>query len=151
MRFSLNPATESALLLRRSFNVPPARVIKAWNDAKAMESWWCPEGLTISSIQWKLKVGEEFRFEYKAPNGDITAIKGELRDVSSEMLVFSWVREGKKADIGGTLVTVEFRKVTQGTEIALTHELLPTSAAREAHKAEWLARLERLSRALQQG
>lgn len=149
MKFSLNPATESALLLRRSFNLSPDRVFKAWTDGKTLERWWCPEGLKLTSIQWQPKVGNEFRFEYQTPSGDTSAVAGEFRDVSPEMMVFSWVREGKKADGGGTLVTVEFRKVTKGTEVALTHELLPTSTAREAHKSEWLGRLDRLSRVLE--
>jgi hypothetical protein len=61
------------------------------------------------------------------------------------MLVLAWVGQGGLRAMGGTLVTVEFRKVPQGTELALTHELLPTAAARDAQRQEWMERLERLA------
>ena len=70
---------------------------------------------------------------------------GEFRDASDQMVVFTWARQGK-ADVGGTLVTAEFRKVPKGCELALTHELLPSRDAREEHQAEWNGRLERLGR-----
>lgn len=141
MKFSLNPATESALYLTRTFNVPKDKVMKAWLEPGALQKWWGP----AASMDWKPKLGNTFRFEYPAAGG---AVVGEFRDLSDDMLVLSWVGEGGKKALGGTLVTIEFRKVDKGTELALTHELLPTGAARDVQRTEWLGRLERLSQAL---
>jgi uncharacterized protein YndB with AHSA1/START domain len=99
-------------------------------------------------LDWKPQTGNTFRFDYPIITGEKSAVVGEFRDVSDDMLVLSWVGEGGKKSLGGTLVTVEFRKVAQGTELALTHELLPTGAARDTQRAEWLGRLERLGQAL---
>lgn len=148
MKFSLNPATESALSVRRTYGVSKDKVFKEWKDARTVAKWWCPEGLTLKRTEWSPKPGNAFRFEYQAPNGDVSAAHGEFQDASPDMLIFSWAREGKKADIGGTLVTIEFRPVAKGCEIALTHELLPNGTARDAARSEWLARFERLSRIL---
>jgi len=144
MKFSLNPATESALYLTRTFNVPKDKVKKAWLEAGALQKWWGP----AASMDWKPKLGNTFRFDYPVTTGEKSAVVGEFRDVSDDMLVLSWVGEGGKKALGGTLVTVEFRKVPQGTELALTHELLPTGAARDTQRAEWLGRLERLGQSL---
>lgn len=144
MKFSLNPATESALYLTRTFNVPKDKVMKAWLDAGALQKWWGP----MAAVDWKPEIGNTFRFDYPLVAGDKAAVVGEFRDISDDMLVLSWVGEGGKKALGGTLVTVEFRKVPKGTELALTHELLPTGAARDAQRTEWLGRLERLVQAL---
>ncbi|MDQ3262963.1 MAG: SRPBCC domain-containing protein [Myxococcota bacterium] len=146
--FSLNPATVSALHLTRSLPAAPSKVMKAWTDEKQLAQWWASDGFRLKSVTLKPKTGGEFRFEYENGLGEPSAVYGTFQDASSEMLVFSWAREGKKADIGGTLVTVEFRKGAKGTELALTHELLPNSAVREAHRTEWLSRLERLGKLL---
>lgn len=143
MKFSLNPATQSALYLTRTFNVPKDTLMKAWLESGALQEWWGP----AASVDWKPEVGNAFRFDYTAA-GEKSAVVGEFRDISEDMLVLSWVGEGARKALGGTLVTVEFRKVAQGTEVALTHELLPTGAARDAQRLEWLGRLERLGQAL---
>jgi uncharacterized protein YndB with AHSA1/START domain len=144
MKFSLNPATESALYLTRTFNAPKDKVRKAWMDTGALQKWWGP----MAAVDWKPGVGNAFRFDYPLVAGDKSAVVGEFRDISDDMLVLSWVGEGGKKALGGTLVTVEFRKVPKGTEVALTHELLPTGAARDAQRTEWLGRLERLNQAI---
>jgi uncharacterized protein YndB with AHSA1/START domain len=144
MKFSLNPATESALYLTRTFLVPKEKVMKAWMDAASLQKWWGP----MAAVDWKPKIGSTFRFDYPLAAGDKAAVVGEFRDISEDMLVLSWVGEGSKKTLGGTLVTVEFRKIPKGTELALTHELLPTGAARDAQRTEWLGRLERLSQTL---
>jgi uncharacterized protein YndB with AHSA1/START domain len=144
MKFSLNPATESALYLTRTYPVPKEKVMKAWMDAAGLQKWWGP----MAAMDWKPKIGSTFRFDYPLVAGDKSVVVGEFRDISDDMLVLSWVGEGGKKALGGTLVTVEFRKVPKGTELALTHELLPTGAARDAQRNEWLGRLERLGQAL---
>ena len=143
MKFSLNPATQSALYLTRTFNVPSDTLRKAWLESGALQKWWGP----AASVDWKPEVGNAFRFDYLAA-GEKSAVVGEFRDISEDMLVLSWVGEGAKKALGGTLVTVEFRKVGKSSELALTHELLPTGAARDAQRLEWLGRLERLAQAL---
>ena len=144
MKFSLNPATQSALYLTRTFNVPKDTLMKAWLESGALQKWWGP----MSAVDWNPKLGGTFRFDYPLVAGDKTAVVGEFRDVSEDMLVLSWVGEGARKALGGTLVTVEFRKVPKGTEVALTHELLPTGSARDVQRTEWLGRLERLTQAL---
>ena len=144
--FSLNPATVSALHLTRSIPASRDKVMKAWLDEKKLGQWWAPEGFKLKSAVLKPKTGGEYRFEYENGLGETSAVHGTFQDVSNEMLVFSWAREPKKADIGGTLVTLEFRKGAKGTDLALTHELLPNNAARDAHRTEWLARLDRFSK-----
>ena len=145
--FSLNEATESALMLRRTYPLPAAKVRKTFLDGKQLEKWWPVEGAKIVFSQWEPKIGNTYRIDSKTEVGEPVVTIGEFQDVSDQMLVFSWAREGKH-DIGGTLVTVEFRKVPKGTELALTHELLPNRAARESHQSEWTARLDRLQRLL---
>lgn len=143
--FSLNPATVSALHLTRSLPASPSKVMKAWTDPKQLAKWWAPDGQKLKSAALDARAGGAFRFDYENGLGEASAVHGTFQDVSDNMLVFSWAREPKKQDVGGTLVTVEFRKGGPGTELALTHELLPNNNARDAHRTEWLQRLERLS------
>jgi uncharacterized protein YndB with AHSA1/START domain len=144
MKFSLNPATESALYLTRTIPLPPNKVRKAWLEAETLQKWWGP----MAAVDWKPQLGNAFRFDYPLAAGDKCAVVGEFRDISEDMLVLSWVGEGGKKALGGTLVTVEFRKAPKGTELTLTHELLPTGAARDAQRTEWQGRLERLVQTL---
>jgi len=146
--FSLNPSTISALHVSRSLGASPDKVFKAWTQPKLLAKWWAPDGFKLKGIALEAKVNGELRFDYVNGLGEPSAVHGAFQSFSPEMLVFTWAREGKKQDIGGTLVTVEFRRGLKGTELALTHELLPDNAARDAHRTEWLARLERLSKLL---
>ena len=141
MKFSLNPATQSALYLTRSFAAPRERVRQAWLDAATLQQWFGP----LAALDWKPRVGGAFRLDYPLLGNTKSAVEGEFQDLSDEMLVLAWVGQGGLRAMGGTLVTVEFRKGPQGTELALTHELLPTAAARDAQRHEWMERLERLA------
>src|SRR5688500_9073770 len=119
--FSLNPATVSALHLTRTYSAAPGKVRKAWSDGDQLTKWWAPEGMTLVKADFSPKVGDELRIELKTAGGETLVTVGKFQDASEQMLVFTWAREGKKHDIGGTMVTVEFRKVAKGTEVALTH------------------------------
>jgi uncharacterized protein YndB with AHSA1/START domain len=147
MKFSLNPATESALHLKRVLKTKPDKVRKAVADPSLLAKWWPPEGTSLGAATWAPATNAAFSVETKPKVGEPQVTHGEFRDVNDQMWTLTWAREGK-ASIGGTLVTIEFRKVAAGTEIALTHELLPDRAARESVQSEWLGRLERLARHL---
>lgn len=133
MKFSLNPATASAVNLSRPLPAPRDRVFKAWTDPAELKSWWNADGKPATIDP---KVGG-----HVAVFGNV----GKVLEVSkNEMLIFSVGGEGPNKDIE-TMVTVEFRKAEGGTQLTITHEGLPDAAAQEKHRSGWVDRLNRLT------
>ena len=63
-------------------------------------------------------------------------------------LVLTW--KGRPTENANTLVTVELTPVQGGTELRLTHEMLPTLENRTAHMGGWMNMLDHLEAALKQ-
>jgi len=60
-------------------------------------------------------------------------------------LVYTWAWEdGGAAEMGETLVTVEFRGRESHTEIVLIHSLFPAEEAKQDHELGWNSYLNRL-------
>lgn len=67
---------------------------------------------------------------------------GEYLEISPpNRLVFTW----NSCAVTNTRVTVELRSVDTGTEVVLTHELLPNDSERRSHTQGWQACLEKLA------
>jgi uncharacterized protein YndB with AHSA1/START domain len=146
---SQKPSPETTLHLRRTFAAPREKVFRAWTDPEELKTWWGPEGYATPSAEVDLRVGGKYRLGMmKLPNGEIFYLSGIYREVRPpERLVYTWCWEAEP-ELGETLVTVEFLKVGNSTEVLLTHEFFPTEKARDDHSRGWNGCLDRLTRAL---
>ena len=135
------------LTVRQTFPTDVERVFRAWSQPEEMRRWFSPVGFTTHFAEADVRPGGRYRIGMRPPEGDTVVATGVYREVSPpERLVFTWMwEEGQAGHAGETLVTVEFRPVPGGTEVVLTHELLPDDAAAEMHRQGWIACLASLA------
>jgi uncharacterized protein YndB with AHSA1/START domain len=127
------------LVVRQTFAVDPERAFRAWSDPRELRRWFSPVGFTTPHVEADVRPGGRYRIGMQPPEGNAVYVRGEYREVRSpERLVFTWSwEEGDAVHRGETLVTVEFRAVPAGTEVVLTHEMLPGDEAAEMHAQGW--------------
>src|SRR4029078_10364547 len=83
-------------------------------------------------------------------DGSITWIKGTFARVRPpEELAYTWTIGSAGAP--ETLVTVEFLRHANGTEVVLTHERFVSDASRDMHAQGWAACLDELETLLATG
>jgi len=140
---------ENTLRLKRTFAAQREKVFRAWTEPEALKKWFAPtDNHSTPFAEVDLRVGGRYRIDIKDPAGKLFRLGGTFREVRPpEKLVYTWAWEGD-ADIGETLVTVEFRDLGKSTEVALTHELFPDEKALKNHEWGWSGGLDRLSRIL---
>lgn len=136
------------LVIQRSFPVAPQVVYEAWTNPDQLKQWFGPQGFDITEIQFDATVGQAYRIGMRSPEGETHTAVGEIREIDPpKKIVYTWKWEGSPME--DSLVTVEFREVNSGTEMVLTHELLPSEESRQHHKQGWTSSFEKLAQLLQ--
>ena len=136
----MNDALDQNPVLRitRTFNAPPERVYAAFTQPGDLEKWFGPEGVNCIVHDIDPRPGGAYSFTMRNENGEEHPLSGVFQEViENQKLVYTWtwgfgVLEGVE-----TRVTLEFRELDGGTELTLTHELLPTETAIEKHTMGW--------------
>lgn len=148
------PADDTSVCVSKVVNAPPERVFAAWTDARHVNNWFGPPGYSAIAKKLDARSGGEYEIAMHPPasEGSESAVNrsivGRYREVDPpRRLVFTWAwvdASGLPPDDGESLVTVEFLKVADGTEVRITHEQLSAAESREGHLAGWTGSLERL-------
>jgi uncharacterized protein YndB with AHSA1/START domain len=146
------PDSTISLTITRTFPAPRERVFHAWTEPQALLTWWSggPE-LAPALAEVDLRVGGRYRLGMRAPDGvSIYVCTGVFREIHPPArLVYTWAWEGTPEP--ETVVTVEFRKQGEGTEVTLVHEGFEGVDVRHRHLQGWEGCLESLARALETG
>jgi uncharacterized protein YndB with AHSA1/START domain len=137
------------LEIRRTFAAPRERVFAAWTEQEQYAKWMCrvrPDS-NVECLELDLRPGGTFRVKNHYPNGDTFLLRGQYREIlPPEKLVFTW--EWEKAPFcpaGETLVTVNFLKHGDQTEVVLTHTGFLDIEDRERHNHGWNACFDSLA------
>ena len=122
------------LVVRRTIPVPRERVFAAWLDPASLAQWMRPRGMSDARVEVDARVGGKFRIlmfqgrEEFEHTGEYLLIDPPAR------LSFTWISEA--TDHRPTEVTIEFLERSGGTELVLTHRLLPAKQV-ESHRSGW--------------
>jgi uncharacterized protein YndB with AHSA1/START domain len=137
---------DATLIIKRVLNATPERAFRAWTSAEHIQQWMRPEpGMVVPLASMDLRVGGKFRIQMKMPDGEFFTAVGEFREVKApERLVYTWdwEKDGSGAEFGEvegkpSLVTVEFLKRGERTELVLTHSRFATVESRDSHARGW--------------
>jgi uncharacterized protein YndB with AHSA1/START domain len=140
-----------ALKLVRTFEASPEVVYRAWTDPEVMGKWFAPLEMTTSIAEVDLKVGGKHRIGMKSAAGELYIATGIYREIiPGEKLILTWRWETEPSS-PDTLVTVEFRKSGQNTELVFTHENFTTEEEVEDHREGWEGALSKLSKLITEG
>ncbi len=139
MTNATNPATskvettKTSLTLRRIIKATPEEAYDAWADPSKFQSWFMGR-IRDWTYQQDMKVGGKFDIVMKH-EGDDLSHTGEYRILDRPNTIqFTWI--SKFTDEKESLVTINFHKHGDGTELILTHEQLPENAV-EPHTQGW--------------
>jgi len=131
----------SIAVVKKVINTTREELFEAFSDPEIMSKWFYPYDDMWVEVSNTFQVGGEYVLKIHNKDDAIFIHEGEYKEiVPPEKLVFTW----NSALVQNTVVTIEFDEVDSGTEITLTHELLPTEEEVERHKAGWQSVLNRL-------
>ena len=137
---------DATLVLKRLLNAPQELAFRAWTSAEHIQQWMRPEpGMELPLASMDLRVGGKFRIQMKKPDGEFFTAVGEFREVKApERLVYTWdwEKDGSGPEFGEaegkpTLITVEFLKRGERTEMVLTHTRFASVESRDNHARGW--------------
>jgi uncharacterized protein YndB with AHSA1/START domain len=137
---------DSTLIIKRMLNAPQELAFKVWTSAEHIRQWMQPEpGMVIPLASMDLRVGGKFRIQMKRPDGEFFTAVGVFKEVKApERLVYTWdwEKDGGGEEFGEvegkpSLVTVEFLKRGERTEMVLTHSGFATVESRDGHADGW--------------
>lgn len=142
--------SEATLTVRRTYPVPRSRLFKAWSDPSDLMKWFAPPGLDTPVADIDFRVGGKYRFGMRRlDEGSIIFVSGTYREiVPDSKIVFSWSFE-TVFEVKDSIVTIDLLDAPGGTELVLTHELLPTKKERDSHESGWAGILEKLAASME--
>ena len=145
----MNAALASAaVVVRRTIAASAEDLFDAWLDPEALAQWMRPGTIQSTVARVEPHVGGNYEITMQAASGPILH-KGVYRAIDRpRRLVFTWITAFTENQ--ETLVTVDFIRLGQRTEVVVTHEQLPESA-RPSHHKGWTSGLEHLDEACQKG
>lgn len=135
-----------AIVLRRSYPVPPPAVWRAWVDAAVLRVWFGQADAPEWQAQMDVRIGGRYRLWMRGPDGRYYEAYGEYREVvPGRKLVFTWTwKQGADTE---ALITVVLKEAGGGTELEFMLDPVIDPREREA----WRADFERLEQLLQEG
>lgn len=142
------------LTVRREIRASRRRVFDAWTRPEHLKYWWHsdPKGST-ELAEVDLRVGGKYRLGMRDPKAEQVFICfGEfLEVVEPQRLVYTWEWEPPAAEVGETLVTVDFLDLGASTLVVLTHERFSDPQLRAEHAEGWEACIGSLVAGLEKG
>jgi uncharacterized protein YndB with AHSA1/START domain len=95
-----------------------------------------------------VRVGGRFRIVFGGPDGKAHECAGVYKEVvPNRKLVFTWTWPNSTPE-RESLVTIVFKQVADGTELAFRHERLFDEKVRDDHQRGWSSALDQLERFL---
>jgi uncharacterized protein YndB with AHSA1/START domain len=145
----------SSTRVTRHLRAPRARVYRAFIDAKAVETWMVPTGMTSHVHAFEGREGGVFRISltYDAPTGAgkttahtdtyhgrfVTLVPNE-RIV--EVVEFETADPGMQGEM---TITITLRDADGGTELVAAHDGLPPGLSTADNETGWRMSLDKLA------
>lgn len=135
------------LVLTRTLNAPIELVFEAWSDPKHLVRWWGPKDFTLPHCEQDFRVGGNYRFCMRAPDGTDHWVRGEYTHINApSRLVFTWLRDAADGDIWcDTIVEIALERRGPQTLLTLSQTTFATVAHCEEHAIGWGECLDRLA------
>ncbi len=140
---------DASVTLRKRIPAPPARVFESWTRPEELKRWFAPDAYSTPAAEVDLRVGGRYRIAMQnRESGQTVFASGVYREIlPPSRIVFTWTWDHWE-DHRESVVTVTFHDVAGGTEVVLTHELLPSQKDAESHGTGWTQILEKCAAAL---
>lgn len=151
------PPGEAFLHTRRFVRATPELVYDAWTRPEHIRRWLGPRGLTMTVCESDLRVGGEWRFVHRGPDGVDHGFHGRYVDIEpARRLVSTWVYDGAAPHYAVNVLVLE---PADGGTMVISTMVHDTVEARDGHlgagmeggMVESYARLDELLDSLRTG
>ena len=133
--------SQETVVVKKVINASRDEVFRAFTEADIMSRWFYPEEDMSAEVSNNPVEGGGYTLKMHTKNGDIYTHVGEYREISPpDKLVFTWNSDF----VQNTVVTVTLADSESGTEVTITHDLLPEGEMAENHRGGWTGCLDRL-------
>jgi uncharacterized protein YndB with AHSA1/START domain len=147
-----------ALVIVRSFNASKEQLFESWTDPEKVMKWWGPKGFTAPVCKIDLRVGGEYLFCTRSPEGQDFWSKGVYQEISVPHRI---VATDSFSDAHGNiisassvglpggwpstlLITLHFDDDAGKTKLTLLHEGLPIEML-ESCESAWNEYFDKLA------
>lgn len=132
---------ENTVVVKKFISAGRDEVFEAFTNADIMSKWFFPGEDMSAEVTNNLELGGSYTLRMLAKNGDVYTHVGEYKEITPpEKLVFTWNSDF----VQNTVVTVTFAESDSGTEVTVSHDLLPNDEMRQDHRKGWMGCLGRL-------
>jgi uncharacterized protein YndB with AHSA1/START domain len=141
---------ETTLFMKHTFAATRAKMFEAWTKPEMLRHWFAAgDDYDGSHAEVDLRIGGKYRIAMKHRAKGIEHVAfGTYREiVPNERLVFSWSWEEDPTK-EETLITLEFRDASEGTEMNLKHDLFSSIKLRDDHGHGWELCFDRMEKTL---
>ena len=141
--------TESSipLVVRRLIPAPRELIFDAFTSVDALASWFTPSTeIRLEIREFSFEIGGHFRFRYHMPGDRHPTVCGTYEIIERPShIVFSWVwQPPDPLENIPMRVQFAFDEKSDGTEVVVTHEQIPSDHACTIHQDGWEAALNSL-------
>ena len=114
----------NVITIKRFFAASIEKVYEAWTEPAKLVQWFAPNiRWRTPKVEFDLVIGGKHDITLRHSDGDEMRILGRYIEIlPNERISFTWNFQGGDAPSQESLVTIEFRAVTGGTELTLTHD-----------------------------
>lgn len=133
--------------LHRVFAAPVEKVFKAFTDADAMSSWLPPYGFVCKVHSMDFKIGSKYKMSFiNFTTGNGHSFGGEYLEIIPDKLL-KYTDQFDDPNLPGQMITtIEFKKVSCGTELLAIQEGIPDVIPTEMCYLGWQESLDKLKR-----
>ena len=145
--FRINTMATNTIKLHRVLKASPEKVYRAFTNADALCAWLPPYGFICKVHSMDVKVGGGYRMSFtNFTTGNGHSFGGKYIEIKpNEFLKYS--DRFDSPDLPGEMTnTIEFRKVSVGTELNITQEGIPDIIPAEMCYLGWQESLEKLAK-----
>lgn len=134
----------TSLTVQRTYDASPERVYRAFTHAEDLSRWYGPSGMATYVDELEVRVGGAFEMTMRNDESAYTCYGTFLELVPPGRIVHTWRWMDEDWD-DDTMVTIEIRPATGGTEVVLTHQGFRDGEEANGHAEGWAESLERLA------
>jgi uncharacterized protein YndB with AHSA1/START domain len=155
---------EDEIVITRLFDAPRELVWRAWTEPEMVMQWWGPKNYTSPSCKIDLRVGGNYLYCMRSPEGKDFWSTGVFREIKQpERIVCTDSFADEKGNVvpatyygmspdfpAEMLVTVTFEVQAGRTRLTLRHAGLPSEDMRDLTRAGWNESLDKFAGVLAQ-
>jgi uncharacterized protein YndB with AHSA1/START domain len=140
---------DRVLTIKRIFDAPREVVFTAWTKPDFITRWWGPNDFTLPFCEMDFRVGGDYKYCMRAPDGSDHWVWGKYREIiAPEKIAFTWHRgdkDGGNITTDSTIVDLTFLDSDGRTEFTLRQGVFETQKECDEHYGGWSECMVRLA------